>query len=147
MSQSRINTFSQQLLELIPQLLRGMFRRYTDILGGWQITIPQYLTLDLVERSGSLSLKEIARELNISLPAASTMIERLYKMKLVKRSHSYSDRRKIEISLSNKGRGLLAKIKSRRRKAIEEVFSGLSEAERKNYLNILRKVRKIIYEK
>ena len=147
MTEIGIKNFSQKLLEIIPYLMRGMFRRYTDILGGWQITIPQYLALDFIEKNQTLALKDIASELNISRPAASTMIERLHKMQLIKRNLSQSDRRRVEISLSPKGKVLLAKIKARRQKAIEEVFSGLSQKERKNYLNILQKVKKIVYEK
>ena len=147
MAEKDITQFSQEVFELVPHLVRGMFKRKMDALGKGYITLPQYLSLELIDSYGLLKMKEIARELNVTLPAATGMIERLYKLGLVKREYEPRDRRVIEIILTPKGKKVLNDVRRKRRKAIEEVFSNLSERERRAYLNILRKVKSILYEK
>jgi DNA-binding MarR family transcriptional regulator len=142
-----ITKFSQEVFDLVPHLIRGMFKRKMDALGKGYITLPQYLSLELIDSHGSLKMKEIAKELNVSLPAATGMIDRLYHLSLVKREFEPKDRRVIKIVLTAKGKKVLADVREKRRKAIEEVFSNLSEKERQSYLRILRKVKDILYEK
>lgn len=130
----------------MPHLLRGMFKKRMDALGKGYITLPQYLSLELIDSCGTLKMKEIAKELNVSLPAATGMIDRLYRLGLVKREFEPRDRRVVKIVLTAGGRRVLNDIRRKRRKAIEEVFSNLSQKERQVYLKILKKIRDILYE-
>ena len=146
MGKKGISLFSRELSDLLPYLIRGMMRRYTDALGKGLISLPQFISLDLIDSHGPMKMKDIAKELNISLPAATGMIDRLYHLELVKREFDPKDRRVIKIVLTPRGRKILKNTKENRKKAIEEVFSGLSAKERRDYLNIVRKVKNIMYE-
>ena len=146
MDNKDISEFSDELVHLIPYLIRGMLRKQNNLLSNGVLTVPQYLTLGLINAHTSLKMKQVAKELNISLPAATGMVERLYQTGLVKREHSSLDRRVIRIALTPKGTRTLDSLRKKRKKAIEEVFSGLSSRERDNYLRILRKVKAILYE-
>jgi len=146
MNNKDISVFSDELVRLIPYLIRGMLRKQTNLLSNGALTVPQYLTLGLINTYTSLKMKQVAKELNISLPAATGMVERLYQVGLIKREHSTLDRRVIRITLTPKGVRTLDSLRKKRKKAIEEVFSGLSAGERDSYLKILRKVKAILYE-
>ena len=145
MSRKDIYSFSRELSDLLPYLIRGMMRRYTDALGRGIISLPQFTSLDLIDAHGSMKMKDIAGELNISLPAATGMIDRLYHMGLVRREFDPKDRRVVKIILTPRGKRVLDNTKENRKKAIEDVFSGLSDKEREDYLNIVKKVKNIMY--
>jgi len=74
------------------------------------------------------------------------MIDRLYHLGMIKREFDSKDRRVIKIILTPKGKKVLDNTKVSRKKAIEEVFSGLSAKERQSYLNIIKKVKNIMYK-
>ena len=141
MPDKNISDFSNAVLELIPHLLRATFKKHKDELSKGSITLPQFLSLDLLDNYGKLKMKEIARQLYISLPAATGMIDRLYRLGMVERKFSAKDRRVIEIALTSKGKKVLENTRHSRRKAIGDVFSHLTKKERQLYLNILRKLK------
>jgi DNA-binding MarR family transcriptional regulator len=146
----QIQQFSQELMQsisYIQRLARIMLKKRSDVLLQGKVTMPQYLTLELLSNKGALKMNRIAKAFQISLPAATGLINRLVKMKLVKRSYDKNDRRVILIVLTPEGRRVTTQTKIARRKVIEEMFGCLSDQERQTYLNIIRKVKKTLYEK
>ncbi len=131
----------------MPYIVRGMFRKHKDQLGRGLLSVPQFLSLDLIDRNKAIPMKDIAKELNVSLPAATGIVERLYKLGLVKRIADSQDRRIIKIILTPKGERVLENTRRARREAVEEAFSSLTNKERKIYLEILKKVKDNIYGK
>lgn len=148
--ESQIQQFAQELSEsisYIQRMARALLKQRSDVLIQGKVTMPQYLSLELLSNRGSLKMNTIARSLNISLPAASGLVNRLVKMKLVKRIYDKSDRRVIFIELTPEGKKITEGTKLARRKIIEEMFSGISEEERKTYIGIIAKVKKSLNEK
>jgi DNA-binding MarR family transcriptional regulator len=139
-----ISYFSDEVLRIMPSLMRNMDRKQSDALLKGQITIPQFLALDLIDRKGSLKMKEIAEFINVSLPAATGLVNRLFNHDLVKRETSSKDRRIIKILLSNKGKTLIHKVRIARKRDIEDIFGQLTDRERAEYLDILKKVMRIL---
>lgn len=140
MKRHSLTDFSEEVASLIPRLMQGVFKRQTDVLGKGKITIPQYVCMDFIGAKGPVMMKEIAAALDISLPAATGLVDRLYIMSFVKRVFEPSDRRIIRIILTEKGRKAVIEVKEKRKAVIKDVFSHLSEIEREQYLKILRKV-------
>ncbi|MCP4022024.1 MAG: MarR family transcriptional regulator [Desulfobacteraceae bacterium] len=66
------------------------------------MSISQFHTIMAIRRKGKVSLKELSQMLQISPPSASSMVNRLVEKGVVKRHQSSKDRRKIEISLTQK---------------------------------------------
>ena len=147
MVNKKLSQFSEEVASLIPKLVRGMFKRQTDVLGKGKITVPQYTCMDLLKSKGSAIMKEIASELNISLPAATGLVDRLFLTGFVKRAYDPSDRRIVKITLTEKGKHVVAEVKEKRKAAIKEVFSNLTETERQQYLKIVRKIMIILDKK
>jgi len=148
--QLKISEFSQELMEsisYIQRMARVMIKKRSDVLIQGRVTVPQYLALELLSLRGSLKMNDIAKALQVSLPAATGLINRLVKMKLVKRSYDECDRRLIFITLTPEGKKTTEKTKFTRRKIIEEMFSDISDKERQIYLNIIRKVKNTLYAK
>jgi len=140
MPNKSLEIFADKVLEAIPLIARGMLRKPADVLTRGEVTIPQYATMDLIDKNGQLKMHEIASELNISLPAATGLVSRLVKMSFVKRCYDSKDRRIINIALTDKGKQVVGQIKDKRKELVTDLFGKLSEDERQKYLSILQKL-------
>ena len=145
MKKQSIASFTEETTAILPYIIRGILKKQTDALKQGTITIPQYLVLDLLSTHNLLKMKDIARELNISLPAATGLINRLYGIKMVERIYDKTDRRVIHIQVTARGKNTIEKIRLQRQHTIKEIFSKLTEKERNDYLKILKKLKKILY--
>ncbi len=140
MRHNSLSDFSEEVSLLIPKLMQGVFKRQSDALGKGKITIPQYVCLDLIGSRDPMKMKDIAKALDITLPAATGLIDRLYITGFVKRVFEPADRRIVRIVLTEKGKRAVKEVKEKRKAVIKEVFSSLTESERQQYLKILKKV-------
>ncbi|MFC1667797.1 MarR family winged helix-turn-helix transcriptional regulator [Chlamydiota bacterium] len=139
-----ITDFSDELIRLMPRFIKGIFRERTDVLGKGTITLPQFLTLDFLDKNEPLKMKVIANELSISLPAATGLIDRLVGMEMVKRGQDTQDRRVIYITLTKRGKKAVNNVRNTRRKVIENVFGKLTVSERTHYMKIVKKLVTIL---
>lgn len=142
-----LKNFSREMTRIMPSVIRGMLKKQTDEIARGYITMPQYLVLDLIEKLGPLKMTRLAREMDVSLPAMSGIVDRLYILKMVERQYDPLDRRLVKITLTGKGDKAVKKITRQREKVIEAVFGRLTHKERQIYLNIFKKVQNILYEK
>jgi DNA-binding MarR family transcriptional regulator len=94
-------------------------------------------TMRFIEERGVPSMSELARFLRVSKPTATVLIENLAKEGFVKRLPDSADRRRILISLSQKGRRFLNSLAHKRTRAFENLFSGLSARDQKELVRIL----------
>ncbi|MFH1904829.1 MAG: MarR family transcriptional regulator [bacterium] len=144
MAKHSLTLFSSKMSRLLPHVIRGMLKKQSDALGRGKITVPQYLLLDLLNTHELLKMKDIARELNISLPAATGLVSRLHLIKMIKRIYDKNDRRVIHIGLTARGEKTIKQVSSQQQKATQEVFVNLTESERNSYLSILKKLKGIL---
>lgn len=148
MSKKSISLFAQEVLKIIPLIHKKMLTRRIDIFVKMgKITLPQYFSLRLIDLHAPLKMKDVASVLNITLPAATGHVNRLFKMDLVKRVYDKNDRRIIRIALTSKAKNILNEMDSTFKSGIEDVFGKLTEKERTDYLTILKKIMKILYPK
>lgn len=147
MTQKTLREFTRQLSQLIPSITKGILRRHADEVSRGDITMSQYLVIEMLRRKGAMKMTEIALDMGITLPAATGLIDRLHGLRILARTYDKNDRRVIRIHLTPKGHRLFLSVSRKREKTISHIFGKLSEGERQTYLKILRKVRDVIYEK
>lgn len=136
--------FADKLHEIMPELLRGFLRQGSGGFCGKDITPPQILILDFLNKNKEARMTDIANYMGVSTPAATGIVGRLVKAGLVLREFEPSDRRIIKIKLKAKGAGLIKKVMNERRRMIIDVFGHISEADREDYLRIISKVRDVL---
>ena len=112
--------------ELRPVLLRlaRELRRETEQLG---ITSRQATLLWLIRSHPGLSLRELAAEERISAPALSGHVDRLEKAGLIERVRDEKDRRRVGLTLTVEGEGLLRRIRARRTTWLTDRLRGLDD--------------------
>lgn len=146
MQHKSLQSFAARMTEVLPQVMRGFLRMQSDDLARGKLSVPQFLVLDLLYLEGRLKMTRLAREIRVSLPAMSGLVDRLFKMGLVSRLFDESDRRIIKIGLTQKAKNIINNIHEQRENSIMRIFEKLEESEREEYLRILKKIRSILAE-
>lgn len=106
------------------------------------LTISQFGVLEALMHLGPLCQNELGSKILKSNSNMTTVIDNLEKRGLVKRQRSLSDRRMIEIFLTDEGRELIEGLFPHHVSAIEEQFNVLTEAEQDQLGSLLRKLGK-----
>ncbi len=85
------------------------------------------VSLAYMERKQVVSLKALAARLNMTLPAASVLVDSLVKMDLLQRQISMQDRRAVCIQLSPRGKNLFQNICCDMKAATDSLWEGIPE--------------------
>jgi len=114
--------------ELRPVLLRlgRELRQETEQMG---VTSSQVTLLWLVREHPGLSLRELAAEERISAPALSGHVDRLEQAGLLERVRDEQDRRRVGLTLTEEGTGLLRRVRARRTTWLADRLRGLEDAD------------------
>ncbi|MCX7926607.1 MAG: MarR family transcriptional regulator [Candidatus Omnitrophica bacterium] len=142
-----INTFAVRLDEVMFELGRLFVKKGPAEFLNSKISPGQFILMLMLKKQNEAKMTDIAKFLGVSTPAATGMVERLVDAGYLVRLFEPADRRIIKIRLSSKGLALVEKVVAQRRKIIIDTFGKLSEEDRKNYLEILEKVRNIFKDK
>ncbi len=109
---------------------------------GVDITIEQWLVLNVINENESISQISIGEKLVKDKPTISRMVNHLEKKEFIEKTPSPIDSRKVELSISKKGGNLIDTLHP----IIEKIrFSGLSklsESEKESVKIILEKIQK-----
>jgi DNA-binding MarR family transcriptional regulator len=139
-----ISQFADRLNEIIPVLMRGIFKQQKNELGKGKITVPQFVILDFLSRQQEARMTDMARFIGVTTAAMTGLVDRLVNYKYVERIFDPEDRRIIKIRLTTEGNRLVTKINRQRRETIVKIFSGVSGHDRAEYLRILTKIHENI---
>ena len=143
MTNLSLEEFSKRYIAIMSEIIRKAMHSQTDELAKGKITIPQFLVLHIISKSGAQKMSFLAKEMGISLPAISGLINRLHKIGVIRRIYDQADRRIIRVDLTAKGKDLVRQVILQRQKMISNIFSAVSPQERKEFLKILSKIHNL----
>ena len=87
-------------------------RLYTIILTKMDITLPQYALLNQLMASEAMPMTQASKELHISKPAVTNLVDRLEKNKCIKRLPHPKDRRVYLLQIQPKGEKMVRRIQT-----------------------------------
>ena len=111
--------------------------------GNFDITVEQFHVLRYVRR-GPSSMSELATAKNISRPAISQAVDVLVKKGLLTRIHSSTDRRCVELALTDSGDALLDTVFDETRGWMKGRMSKLSAGELEIIAKAMEALKKIL---
>ena len=135
-----VNNIDTELFELIFEFTRSVKEKTTNLNDTGNITIQQYMALSFIEKNKILQMKEIADWFSIEMPTATSLINKLNKQALVKRTTDIKDRRVVNISLTKKGETLLGELRKKQEIRVKKMLSYLTVKQKNNMLDILKTV-------
>jgi DNA-binding MarR family transcriptional regulator len=107
-----------------------------------KITPSQMVIMGVVEESKIVTIKHIAKELQISSSAATQLVNELVKKGYLKRKTSDTDRREVSIELTEKFKKNITFIKKHIVGNMTILFKDLSDNELRQYLEVNKKIIK-----
>lgn len=87
-------------------------RLYASILARVNLSLPQYVLLNQLHASGTISMTEASKRLRITKPAITHLVDKLEEKKLLKRLHHPKDRRILLLMIQPKGEKIVSWIHS-----------------------------------
>ncbi|MBA2731475.1 MAG: MarR family transcriptional regulator [Acidobacteria bacterium] len=134
----------EEVLNSFTEIMSGlMIDQYQKQITELELTLPQAQLLRVLRR-GAMQTGQLAAEMRISAPAITQLTDRLIRKGLIERSATADDRRCVIVALSAEGRRLVDQFRQRRREIFNEALADLSEAERKQALEVMGKVVKAL---
>jgi DNA-binding MarR family transcriptional regulator len=105
-----------------------------------EITPEQYWLLRLLSRAGSLTIGELAAELEITTSSATAACKRLEKAELLTRERQSDDERVVRVALTDQGAAQLQAWHERKRQALARMLNVLDADEQKQFQAMLERV-------
>ena len=103
--------YTDLLLYQAAHRIQKNYHAYFRTIGLPDLTFTQYITLrELWATTGTLSEKELCKQLGLDSGTLTPVLKKLEKDGLVTRTRSKSDERVVEITLTDEGRALRGKI-------------------------------------
>lgn len=96
--------------------------------------------LIILKETGTITQHALTKRLGIQPGSASEVIAKLENAGLIIRVPSETDRRTVDVALTEKGKGLAIEAAAQRSRRHEDMFSCLSEGEKEELLSLLEKV-------
>jgi DNA-binding MarR family transcriptional regulator len=133
---------AKELMVVMPQVMRTIrleMRRNRM----HNLSVPQFRTLAIVERCPQVSLVELAEQLGLTAPSTCTLIDGLAERGLVERNEVVGDRRRIAISLTEKGLDWLECSRRATEASLAAELKGLSITDLEQVHQAIRVLRPI----
>lgn len=98
---------NQQIIKDILLSLRELRKETHTMLeeqsNKYQLSMTQIFALDTIRQNPKISLRELATKVNLSPSTTSEVVEKMVKSEFIVRIQSEENRRRIELSLTDKG--------------------------------------------
>jgi DNA-binding MarR family transcriptional regulator len=120
---------AHEVLEIVPLVMRVIrakmrSRRTPDL------SVPQFRALAFLDHHESVSLRDVAEHVGLTLPSMSTMMNKLVERSLVERRTSTADRRRVALRLTPDGKAMLEAARQGTQAHLAEMLAALSADER-----------------
>lgn len=132
MEHSQVSRNSTEYAEIVAEIFSEMVQKSADKVmcceqDQEEITPSLMECLQYVYLHGPSPVSNIAHGLEISLSAASQLVERLVKKELVYRSEGEADRRLTHVTLTENGRDAVRKMRQRKSEWFDSIFQAMPE--------------------
>lgn len=132
--------FGVEVSRMLPRIIREVTKRQITVLSNRELSLPIIVILELLKEDGPCRMSDLAGALDLSMGGVTGIVDRMIKMKLLRRDRSVNDRRVVKVALLKRGEDTVGAINKLRRKTADDIFSALSGTEKKEYVRLLTKV-------
>lgn len=110
--------------------------------GGQSLTILQVIVLKNLKNKPNIPMTDLSDSLGLSLSALTQLVERLFKLGYIKRTHGEIDRRLVLIELTPKGKKQINDIMENANHAHQDIFKKLKEDDIQKIISIFDRALK-----
>jgi DNA-binding MarR family transcriptional regulator len=142
MNLSSADGCAREVLEVVPLVMREIrheLRRY----GVRDISMPQFRTLLFLDHHKGASLSEVADHIGLTLPSASSMVDALVTRGLAKRETHSDDRRRMTLTLTDRGARTLKSARDATVTHLESSLKDLTTDDRNTISKAMQTLRSV----
>lgn len=140
-NRSNLTEFEELSTEIQRKVSAEWHRRLNRIMSGSQAMI-----LWKLEKHGPLKITTLAEHMSITPGAITSISDKLISSGYAIRSRDISDRRIVNLEITEKGRELLREIKVEVKSVIAHMFAGLPDEDINHLIRIYKQVLKNLNE-
>ncbi len=120
-------------------------RHFAHDLAELGLTMPQFVTLNVLHASGSHCPMGALAEMVDQCSATMTgIVDRLVRLGLVERRRSETDRRSVLVGLTPAGEALLSRAHEQRRERMRRILAHFAPEERETIIHLLQKYLQVL---
>jgi len=134
---ARTDQIAAEMSYLMPTFLMNMF---PFVFEPMKMPPRQVLACICIEERNGCTLGDLARDLHVSAPTVTGIIDRLQRDGFVKRSPGETDRRVVNVTLTQKGRAIPQKLRENIQKRWTHILNRLPEDMREAPLSMVRQI-------
>jgi len=138
--QKEIEVYQLQVITTILHILGNLRHSGMELLSEVELSYPQILVLYSLLEHGSLAVGELAGYLKVSQGVVSRTVDRMVEKGLLDRVRDSSDRRVVNVTLSEEGRTHAIRMISYHAEKLERQFNEVSASDREVFLRLLRQI-------
>jgi len=142
-----LDSVTEDLLSIPPIIFREIRRKLlrTALINMDVDISPVHIgIMKQLDEAGTLHVAEIGERLQIARPQMTHLLDKLADLKIVERHADKTDRRMINIVLTDKGKTTLEEHDSGIKKAMMDTLSGFTDKELDDLSDSLRKLRDLL---
>jgi DNA-binding MarR family transcriptional regulator len=129
----------QQLIHQLIEAIR-LISRPGFLMGTSKFNLEDFIVLDHLEETSQASMGDVANKFSMAASTMTGIVDRLVRQKLIRREHSKTDRRKVVMELTAKGKRTLQKIWENLMQTLEVPLSLLTQDEIETLVRIIKKL-------
>jgi len=137
-------SISDHILVELRRIFRAVDLHSRKLMQKCNLTVPQRVIMQEIEKNGAVSIGELARRVSLSNATLTGIIDRLEKRNLVSRSRSDTDRRRVFVSVTDNGRELSRSAPSPLQDQFIARLEGLNHWEQTQILSSLARVAEMM---
>ncbi len=130
----------REFFRLFLLLEKPITYKFDEVIGSFDLTMPQRKTMDFIEKSGACTLVEISHYLSIKNPSVTRMINCLEEKRFVEQVAG-KDKREKRIRLTGRGKEVYAACRNALDEVERHLLNGISGEEQKTLLRALTAIR------
>ena len=128
---------TSELIEVMFNISRVMKEQMSFKNNLMELSVLQIQTLIYLNNTEKNSMGDIAAYLQIELPSATSLVNKLSRQKLIQRKSDKDDKRFVRITITEKGKSLLDQAIKERKGKLQNILSHLSGDEKSELLKLL----------
>ncbi|MGA8855777.1 MAG: MarR family transcriptional regulator [Candidatus Bathyarchaeia archaeon] len=140
--QTSIGACGREVLDVVPlamRAIRAQLRKH----GAKEVSVPQFRTLAYLNRHEGTSLSDVAEHIGLTLPSMSALVDSIVMKGLVIRQTHPEDRRRMTLTLTERGRATLRVAHEAAASYLEEKIGQLSATERATVIEAMRMLKRV----
>ena len=134
----------KEAITYLSDFIEKILKEALDISDFSDLTQQQLHYLNVLVKMKNPTLTEFARELGLTNPTVTVLVDKLTEKRYIKRIHSDEDRRVMHLHIDKKGAKINALREIAHDRMAETIKAGLNEAETKTLTELLKKIVKNI---